>query len=158
MAKTETYDALLVAALQDLRAAADLLGERLPAIRNAAQAPALRAAFAQLIAAARERSAALTETGKAAGGPECLWMKGVADDADRDRASVTPGPLLDTALIGAIRKGMVAMAAADETAIALARGLADHPLASRLDRLRDAALAGDKALHVLLDRSARGAQ
>jgi len=80
------------------------------------------------------------------------------DDADRDRASVTPGPLLDTALIGAIRKGMVAMAAADETAIALARGLADHPLASRLDRLRDAALAGDKALHVLLDRSARGAQ
>ena len=54
------------------------------------------------------------------GAPENLWMTGILNDADRDAQSHQRGPLLDTALIGALRKAKAAEIVSIETAMALA--------------------------------------
>ena len=84
MAETDTPDALLTAAIQDLRAAADLLGERLGPIGRQVTDPGLCHALGELIVQARHASAALVATARGAGGPENVWMKGALDDATRD--------------------------------------------------------------------------
>ena len=149
---TTTAPDLLDSALQDIRAGADLLIAHLPAIRDAVSDQRLRDAFERLIADVAERRGRLEDTGRAGGGPPNLWMQGVVDDAERDSDTVAPGPLLDTALIGAIRKGLVADVAAYDTAIALAEATDEAALAVSLSRLRDGASANDATLLALLEK------
>jgi len=145
MAETDSPDALLTVAVQDLRAAADLLAERLGAIGRQVTDPALCHALGELIVQARHASAALVATGRGASGLENIWMKGALDDAARDTENVLGGPLLDQALAGAVRKGLAASVTAYETAIALARAQRQDDLAGELDQLRarDAAAQGE---------------
>lgn len=156
MAETNSAEALLNAALQDMRAANDLLIAHLPRICAHVSDRELRGCFDRLLLVTGEHREALMAIGGSEGGPQCLWMKGVVDDADRDAATVAPGPLLDTALIGAIRKGLVAIAAAHETAIALARPLGLTTLAQSLSALRQSIIDADAKLVALLPgRAAR---
>jgi len=141
---------LLRIALQDLRAGKVLLASRLPALRDAATAPALRDAIAGLIEEAGVEAARLAGLGLATDGPQNLWMAGILDDADRDAGSHQPGVLLDIALVGALRKAMAAQIVSGETAIALARraGLAKYTAAAEANRADEA--AADGRLHRLL--------
>ena len=141
MTKTGNLAALLHVAAQDLRAGAEMLEERLPAVRDAATDAALRAVLDQDMAAATERSAGLP-----GGGPKNLWMAGVLDDADRDAGSHQPGPVLDIALVGAVRKAKAAEIVSYDTAIALARRLEDTTMAAVLEAGRASSIATDTAL------------
>jgi hypothetical protein len=154
MAETDTPDALLTAAIQDLRAAADLLGERLGPIGRQVTDPGLCHALGELIVQARHASAALVATARGAGGPENVWMKGALDDATRDAERVLAGPLLDQALAGAVRKGLAASVTAYETAIALARAQRQDDLAGELDQLRARDVAAHGELGGLIERLA----
>ncbi|OQW43548.1 MAG: hypothetical protein A4S12_04735 [Proteobacteria bacterium SG_bin5] len=136
MAETDSPDALLTVALQDLRDAADRLSAGLAAIGERITDPGLCHALGELTAQARHASAALVATGRGAGGPDNIWMQGVLDDAARDAETVLAGPLLDQALAGAVRKGVAASVIAYETAIALARAQRQDDLAGELDQLR----------------------
>jgi hypothetical protein len=84
-----------------------------------------------------------------AGDPN-LWMAGIIDDAERDTRSIEPGALLDTALIGAVRKAVAADAVSLETALALANAQAMRTVAEQLEAMRDRAGATDRALCGLL--------
>lgn len=148
MAKTASMAALLHVALQDLHAGKALLVGRLPALAEAASDAGLRAAIAAMrehAAAARDRLAALN----AQGGPASLWMAGIADDADRDAGSHLPGRILDTALVGALRKACAAEIVSLDTALALAVAQAPGMVAP-LDAIRTDTVADDRALHDLL--------
>jgi len=150
MSTTDSADALLTVALQDLRAGIDMLVERLSDIGKAAEGEALRQAIESLIEEAGRAATELAATGRAEGGPENLWMKGILDDAERDTGSVAAGPLLDTAIIGALRKGLAAAGAAYDTALALARALGEVGLADALTRLKERDVAANANLAELL--------
>jgi ferritin-like metal-binding protein YciE len=73
-------------------------------------------------------------------------MAGVLDDADRDAGSHQPGPVLDIALVGAVRKAKAAEIVSYDTAIALARRLEDTTMAAVLEAGRASSIATDTAL------------
>ena len=145
MTKTGNLAALLHVAAQDLRAGAEMLEERLPAVRDAATDAALKAVIDRELTEARERVARLP-----GGGPTNLWMKGVLDDADRDARSHQPGPVLDIALVGAVRKAKAAEIVSYDTAIALAERLEGGAMAATLTAGRAACVRADAALRVRL--------
>jgi ferritin-like metal-binding protein YciE len=155
MADTDTLDALLVACIQDLYAGEVLTVARSPHLveaaggetrdrmddnrtRSAAQAEKLRG-IAALIGADAE-------------GPDNIWMAGVFDDADRDTRTIAPGPLLDTALIGAIRKGKQAEIVSYETAIAVARALGHEDVERVLVEIHAEEQAIDAGFKALLSQ------
>lgn len=150
MAETNTHDELLTVALQDLRAGEDLLVERLPAISAAATDVELVAEITAIVEAARDRSLALRQTGRGKGGAPNIWMAGVLDDATRDTQSTAAGPVLDVALVGAVRKGAAAALVSYETAMALSEGA----LNAMLTACRDAHRASDQRLAGVLARLA----
>lgn len=152
---------LLVACVQDLYAAEQEAVDRYPPLIDAAAGPDLKSALEAHRAQSREHAQRMQAVakllGESAKGPECLWAKGILDDAKRDTKTVTPGPLLDVALVGGLRRLEQAEIVAYETAIGVARatGLAD---AERLlvqthadERAMDARLVG------LLERALAGA-
>src|SRR3569623_891656 len=143
LTQISTVRELLEAALQDLRAAADALASRLPAIACHVTDTALRGTFDDLVAQARADSDRLRATGLADGGPENLWMAGVLDDAERDTRATASGPLLDTALIGAIRKGLASTIVSHDTALALAR-MVDDEAAQAAEACREAVVPRDR--------------
>jgi ferritin-like metal-binding protein YciE len=147
MSKTDTRDALLTTAIQDLRGAIALVAQRLPAIAEQVEDAGLRDLLGQITRKAQTDCERLVETGRGEDGDPNIWMKGVLDDADRDARTIAAGPLLDTALIGAVRKGKAAAIVSYETAIALA----DGELASLLEELRQSDIADDRALRERLD-------
>lgn len=120
MGRTASRAALLHVALQDLHAAKRAQAERLPALAGAARDPALKALLLAEAERARAQAERLAEAGGDMSGPDCLWMSGVLDDADRDARSHKPGALLDIALTGAVRKAKAAEIVSSETALALA--------------------------------------
>ena len=120
MSLTASRAALLHVALQDLRAGKALLAERLPAIADSVRDEQLRAAIAQDHENARRRAGQLDALAELSGGPANIWMTGILDDAARDARSHLPGEILDTALIGALRKAKAAEIVSFETALALA--------------------------------------
>ncbi|RHW17282.1 DUF892 family protein [Sphingomonas gilva] len=142
MSKTDTRDALLTTAIQDLRDANELLAKRLPGIVEHVEDAGLGDLLRRAVEKAEADCKRLIETGRGEGGDPNIWMKGVLDDADRDARTIAAGPLLDTALIGAVRKGKAAAIVSYETAIALA----DGDLASSLEDLRQGDIADDRAL------------
>ena len=143
MTQISTARELLEAALQDLRAAADALASWLPAIAGHTTDTALRDAFDDLIVQAWADSERLRATGLADGGPENLWMAGILDDAERDTRATAPGPLRDTALIGAIRKGLASTIVSHDTALALAR-MVDEEAAQAAEACREAVVRRDR--------------
>lgn len=120
MSLTASRAALLHIALQDLRAGKQLLIERLLPLSDAAADPALCELIERDRANARRHAARLDEMAELTDPPPNLWMSGILDDADRDAHSHQRGAILDTALIGALRKAKAAEIVSIETAMALA--------------------------------------
>jgi ferritin-like metal-binding protein YciE len=133
MSRTASADALLLVCFQDLHAACCAILQRGPGIARQASAPALRAQIGTLLDAAAIRRNKLEIMKGASEGARNLWIAGIVDDAERDTASIAAGALLDTAMIGALRKAVAAERVSHETAIALAGkiGEADYLAALR---------------------------
>lgn len=157
MDKTDDAESLLAAALQDMLAGERLLAEHLPAIAAHARADSLSEALAREVERARRQAAALAEDRRAEGGPPNLWMQGIVDDATRDTETIDAGPLLDAALVGAVRKALAAKHVSYETAVALAERLDEPALAARLRRCRDEEAASDHRLAAILTECAEAA-
>jgi hypothetical protein len=83
-------------------------------------------------------------------GPENLWMAGVTDDALRDTRTIDKGPLLDIAIVGAVRKELGADEVSLETAIGLARALdrAEDEASLTAMRERDRSLLAELKGHL----------
>jgi len=120
MSLTASRAALLHVALQDLRAGKQLLIERLLPLAETASDSGLQDVIERDRANARRHAARLDGMADLAGAPANLWMSGILDDAERDARSHQPGAILDTALIGALRKAKAAEIVSIETAMALA--------------------------------------
>ena len=155
MSDIKSAQALLTVAMQDLHAGAGMLAARLPEIARRAGGR-LAERLDATAKAAEHRADALAATGRGMDGPDNLWMAGVLDDADRDIRSTAEGNLLDTALIGAIRKALAAEIVSYDTAMALAAALGEAMIGETLARNRRGATTGDAGLKALLERAARG--
>ncbi len=125
MGKVDDLKGLLIDAVQDLYENEVATVAGLPAIIAAVASPALRDALTDHRTASEEQARRLTRIAEALGteakGPTCLWAEGILHDARRDTQSVATGPLLDIALIGAVRKLEAAEIVSYETAIGIAR-------------------------------------
>lgn len=157
MDKTDDPESLLIAALQDMLAGERLFAEHFPAIAADANAAPVREALAREVERARRQAATLAEDARAEGGPPNLWMQGIVDDARRDAETVDAGPLLDAALLGAVRKALAAKHVSYETAVTLAERLAQTALAASLRRCRDEEAASDHRLAAILTECAEAA-
>jgi hypothetical protein len=153
MSDTATKVALLQACIQDLYAARQVAVERLPCVTGKA-GPELAALLDELTGTYAEEKERFESTDLSLEGPENLWMAGVIDDAERDTRSVIRGVLLDTALIGAVRKGVAADAVSLETAIAVARSLGREDIAARVEAMRERSGRHDGSLRAMLDKIA----
>ncbi len=120
MSLTASRAALLHVALQDLRAGKQLLIERLDPLADVVSDLTLQDVIERDRANAKRHAARLDDMADLAGGPPNLWMTGILDDAARDAQSHQRGAILDTALIGALRKAKAAEIVSIETAMALA--------------------------------------
>jgi len=145
-------DALFTTCLQDLAAGERMLADALPGIADGAADETLQVLLLAHVAACRDSVAGLSTYGRDLDGPENVWMAGICDDARRDSATTAHGALLDTALIGAIRKATAARSVSYDTAIAMTDVLAIDPAALRDAKARSAAL--DQALLALLPGTA----
>lgn len=130
MSLTASRAALLHVALQDLRAGKQLLVDRLTPLADAAADFALQDVIERDRANARRHASRLDEMADLGTPPDNLWMSGILDDADRDAQSHQRGAILDTALIGALRKAKAAEIVSIETAMALAGSEAPEMLPS----------------------------
>ena len=141
MDEVRSLRALLIDCVRDLREGEAATLERLGRIGDAVRAPSLKQAFAERLTGARERAAVLegiaTALETSSRGPDNIWMSGMLEDAERDTKTVEPGPLLDAALVGAVRKMIAASVVSYETAIAVAARLGFTHHAAALTRCRD---------------------
>jgi hypothetical protein len=153
MTRTASAASLLHAAVQDLHAGKRLLADRLPGL-SAAAGPELATLLREEAAHATAAGERLLATGLDPAGPRNLWMTGVLDDAARDARSHQRGRLLDIALVGAIRKAKAAEMVSGDTALALARAVADDIMAAAVAANQAEDIAADQALRALLDRLA----
>ena len=153
MSKTDSKKGLLQSCIQDLHAARQVAIERLTCIAGEA-GDELAGQLRDLRQAFRDEAERMEATDISLEGPENLWMAGIMEDAERDTRSVERGPLLDIALIGAVRKGVAADAVSIETAVAVARSLDRGDLAEQLQVMRERAKASDEALRALLQETA----
>lgn len=156
MTRTASFASLLHVALQDLHAGKRAQAERLPAIRDAARDPELVAILLAEIDRVAAQAERLAVAGGDMNGPENLWMGGVLDDAERDARSHQPGPVLDVALVGAVRKAKAAEIVSSETALALARRLGLDAAEAAVAANREEEIAADQALKARLEALARG--
>jgi ferritin-like metal-binding protein YciE len=150
MSSTDTPDKLLIACVQDLYAGAILMAERLPRLVPVIQDAALASLLQEQVALSQAQADALQQTDRDTDGPANLWMKGILKDAKRDSKSIAPGPLLDIALIGAIRKGFAAEIVSYETAIAVAGALGDTSVRTAAEQNTIQRQEADHALRELL--------
>lgn len=151
--KTKTQDELLQACIQDLYAARQVAVERTPRVVGEAGAD-LAKLLNDLIETYRDEAEQFEGTDISLDGPENIWMAGVMDDAERDTRSIVEGPLLDTALIGAIRKGVAADSVSLETAIAVAHSTGRDDIAELTQRMRERSGDHDARLSALLQEIA----
>ena len=160
MGKATTAKALLLTATQDLYDAECALRERLSEPVKASSDETLVAALTDYAEAAAKRADGLSGIaealdGKAKDAPN-IWMRAVLDDAARDANTVEPGPLLDIALVGAIRKGAQAARVSYETALALAGRAKRKAMATEFEGMRDAHSAMDRRLAARLRKLVAG--
>lgn len=146
---------LLVDCVQDLREGEAVTLKRLPKVVEAVISGPVAGTLHRRLAAAQARAddldAIAASLGVDARGPENLWMSAMLEDAGRDTEMVEKGPLLDIALIGAVRKMVVASRVSYETAVAVARRLGLSDAEARLGRACDAEAEADRDLHAALD-------
>ena len=151
MTKTHTAEQLLIVALQDLADAELAWSERGTELREGSGPRVAAFLHADLIrsAAQRERLVGLIEglRGRVEGDGN-IWLRAILDDAARDIASTAAGPLRDTALVGAFRKGKQAERVSYETALALAERIGVDT--TELGQCRDEEAAADSELADLL--------
>lgn len=153
MGKTDSALQLLVVALQDLHDAEAAWTERGPELAADAGPE-----VAQFLGAEVDRAGAqaerivhlLTALGEPVKGDPNIWLRAILDDAARDIGSTAAGPLRDTALIGAFRKGKQAERVSYETAIALAAQLHRTEDSALLTTSRNEEAAADEELHRML--------
>ena len=153
MARTKTLESLFETCLRDLHRGEILTVERSPAIGEHADDARLGALFARNEAAsaaqAKRIKQAASEAGLDTDGPENIWMTGILDDAERDCETIAPGPPLDIALIGALRKAKQAEVVSYETAIVVAKALGRDDAAAALEMTRAEECAIDEELRSL---------
>lgn len=147
---TSTDQDLLTTCVQDLHAGCTAFAERFPPLIRMIARTDLRDNFHELVAHAAERQQRLERMKEAPEGPANLWMAGMIDDAERDSRTIMPGRLLDIALIGAVRKALVAELVSHETAILLADELEQSDLLVNLVENRDQLRCLDDTLSELL--------
>jgi ferritin-like metal-binding protein YciE len=153
VSKTKTPRELLIVALQDLHDGERAWTERGPKFRNLVGAELrefLDADLERSAAQANELEAMLSSLDAVLAGDPNIWLRAILDDADRDSESIVKGRLLDTALIGAFRKGKQAERVSYETAIVLASELDLPVLAERLTEICSQENMADRELHRLL--------
>ncbi len=160
MQKVRDAQALLLDCVRDLYEAETQAQERTPALLDSVADPELRAAIESHVAATHGQAARLEAVagflGESASGPESLWAGGILDDAERDTKTVEAGPLLDIALIGALRKLESAEVVSYETAVGVARVLGLARAVPLLERTHAEERAMDARLAGLLERLASG--
>lgn len=156
-----TPEGLLIEAVQDLADSERALDERLGGIAAQAADPALRAILESDRSDAMPRFATLASIARRHGaepaGAPNIWLRAILDDADRDTRTECPGPLLDIALAGALRKAKQAQRVSLETAAWLALRIGDERGRTALLDLRDAQQGWDDALSKALQRLTAGA-
>lgn len=147
---------LLVQAVQDLFDAEAASAERLAAIADLATDADLARFLADeepLALAQRDRLESLArDMGAERQGAPNLWQRAILDDATRDGETIERGPLLDIALVGALRKGKQAARVSYETALGLAAALGRDEDAEALEAARDEAEVADEELSAMLER------
>jgi ferritin-like metal-binding protein YciE len=153
MSQTATREDLLQACVQDLHAARQVAVERLPGIIGHA-GPPLAKRLQDLLERYGNETGELEETDVSLDGPENIWMAGVMDDGERDTRSIVSGPLLDTALIGAVRKGVAADSVSLETTVAVANSAGRDDIAALAQRMRERSGDHDARLAALLQEIA----
>lgn len=149
MGKTATREELLTACAQDLHAGEQLLVNHLPDIVEHVRDPALRGLIDAQIGQSASQAQRLRQAEDDIDGPPNLWMAGIMADAERDTRSIEPDPLLDVALIGAIRKAKASEIVSYETAVATANALGRESV-KIFDSILQEERAADAALQVRL--------
>lgn len=149
---TDSLSALLLVAAQDLHAGARLLATALPRLARSVEDQALATLLKEAAAQSEIQATRLSATGLAMDGPPNLWMKGIVSDARRDSRTIMPGPLLDLALIGAVRKSLAAEIVSYETLIVLARSMANADMSDVAARNLAERRAADRQMSALLER------
>jgi hypothetical protein len=149
MGLTATCPDLLEVCIQDLHAGRKLATAKLPEVAKHASPP-LAAIVSALCDDLVGEAKQFEQTDKDLQGPENLWMAGIMDDAVRDTESVEPGPLLDTAIVGAIRKALAADEVSLETASVLAAALEETDLQKMIETMREGRRSTDEELRLLL--------
>ena len=153
MSKTQTPKELLVVALQDLHDAEVAWNERGAALSDVAGTQLSAFLKTDLKRSVAQRMGLETLLGslkaEVEGDPN-IWLRAILDDAERDSRSIIAGPLRDTALIGAFRKGKQAERVSYETAVLLARRLGMKDVDVRLTAFRGQEEQADRELESLL--------
>lgn len=144
---------LLTLCIQDLAEGRRQSADQLPDIAARAGAD-LRLVLEDIAINHAADIAIFRQLGMATTGPDNLWMQGIMADARRDTTSTDDGPLRDIALVGAVRKAVMADLVSLETARALADTLDQHDLAAALAAMHDQARDFDARLHELLHQMA----
>jgi ferritin-like metal-binding protein YciE len=155
-----TLEQLMVTCLQDLRKGEGLTLDRFPAIADAVTDTVTGGVLRQRLNDARLRANGLDALGKRLGvkpcGDENLLMMGMLDDAEGDMKTEEAGPLLDLALIGAVRKMVNASLVSYETAVAVAARLNDERARDLFADARDREAEAETGLRASLFRIAAG--
>jgi hypothetical protein len=154
MSSPEDLDQFLQLCMWDIAAGARQLYRRLPGVAEHAEDAGLQLVLSELASVAGMCADRLFMTGGKHSGPDNLWMAGILDDAERDTRTIAPGPLLDLAIVGAVRKALQAKLASIDTAHATARALEDSTSGAALKLSRAEAEVHDRELADLLDRLA----
>jgi hypothetical protein len=152
-AMTNDWQELLKVCIEDLSEGRRHSADHLPFIAASA-GPALQALLAEIAICHAAEIAIFRALGMETTGPDNLWMQGIIADAQRDTTSTAAGSLLDIALIGAVRKAIVADLVSLETAPALADTLDHHDLADALATMQEQARGFDTRLQDLLHEHA----
>lgn len=156
MPDVTTLDSLLETCIKDLHSAERQSVERsapiVAAVGDGELSTCLEANVEQSRRQAERLERAAMAIGADADGPECIWTTGVFDDADHDVETIAAGPLLDIALIGAIRKGKQAEVVSYETAIHIARALGQSEAVALLEETHREEKQTDAVLHALLTK------
>ena len=155
MSKTTTVTGLLAVCIQDLHAGCVAAAEGLPGVAQAACDEGLKVAMAEVIASAARRAETLRVLGFDLDGPKNLWMAGILDDAERDTRSIAAAPLLDIAMIGAVRKALAAERVSIDTAVAVAAKVGRTDTADALASNAADIDALDEVLRIALARLSR---
>jgi ferritin-like metal-binding protein YciE len=160
LAKVTSLQALMIECLRDLRAGeADTL-DRFPAVVDAVTDARAAGALRRRLSDARHRAESLDTLGEKlgteAGGEDNIWMRGMIDDAEGDMQTEEPGPLLDLALIGAVRKMVNASLVSYETAIAVADRLGNADASAAFTAARGQEEEAEQSLRAALFAIAAG--